>query len=43
METIEVRAGKMQYANGMLRPDDRLGMLRLFTSPEDQLTHLTWT
>ncbi|KAJ1475108.1 proteasome complex subunit Rpn13 ubiquitin receptor-domain-containing protein [Baffinella frigidus] len=43
MQPLEVRAGKMKFSDGMLRPDDRRGLLRLFVSPDDQLTHLTWT
>ncbi|EKX33591.1 hypothetical protein GUITHDRAFT_39767, partial [Guillardia theta CCMP2712] len=37
------RAGKMKLASGMLQPDVRKGLIRLFTSPEDQLLHFTWT
>jgi len=43
MQALEVRAGKMRFSDGMLRPDDRKGLLKLFVSPDDQLTHLTWT
>jgi len=39
----QMKAGKMKLVGTMLQPDQRKGMLRLFTSPEDQLLHLTWT
>ena len=38
-----MKAGKMKLVGTTLQPDQRKGMLRLFTSPEDQLLHLTWT
>ena len=43
MVTIEVKAGKMKMVGTTVTADPRKGMLRMFTSPEDQLLHLTWT
>ena len=40
---LQMKAGKMKLVGTMLTPDPRKGTLRLFTSPEDTLLHLTWT
>jgi len=39
----QMKAGKMKLVGTTLTPDMRKGTLRLFTAPEDQLLHLTWT
>jgi len=39
---VEFKAGRMDWDGRMVTADKRKGKILLFTSEEDQLTHLTW-
>lgn len=39
---VEFKAGRMDWDGRMVTADKRKGKIVLFTSEEDQLTHLTW-